>query len=767
MKNSFVLLFVAVFAAAGCNTNDTASYTGPDDTDSGDYGLGQGEDCSGGEACMTGLVCAADGTCQPEGYPGTTAEDGDCVSSDFCQYGLVCASDGTCQQPGDPGTTEFGGSCEEDDDCMLFLECIDGACYGFQPPYWTGGTCEDESTYPADFTAFFEVDSSSPEFYRLPFPNDIRMSGGNIDLTGHANPGVLIPDLGNPVDDYFEMIENDLDGFGTSSCVYFRFSEWLDGDSLSNMENVYIVNIDPASEDYGVKAWSRFRGNSTRGNYICRNWLALCPSLGRPLDPSTTYAAVLTTDITDPDGNALGRDSDFGPMLEASQPSDSAMATAWEAYAPLRDYISDVGLDASEIAVATVFTTGSVPDHIPAMREAVRAEAAPAVTGLATDTTSSDYTLYTGKVSIPFFQDGTRPFKTAADGGAISYDSSGLPIWVEDEDVSFALTVPAGTAPTDGWPVILYAHGTGGSELSFVNNGVASLMASAGAAVIGIEQVQHGDRRGLSSADADLEANSPERLFYNFLNPRAARDNNVQAAADYFQLVRLVEDFDTITGEAVLFDQANIFFYGHSQGSQGPFLFAAHELQVRGILISGAGGYLIESFLGKENPVNVSALITLALMEFDVDFAHPLLNLMQTGFDSVDPMNHAEAVAQTTWAPETYPNRHVFMSYGIGDTYTPYLTAEALVKSLRLKQWAVDGEEFGETNGSVEEITELPHTETYWWGDDYVTEVAVQYETDGSYDGHFVMFENADAIAQQAAFVQTMIADGTPTLIAP
>lgn len=756
-----ISLLIVGLAALGCS--DKKAMIPDGDTDSNtDDGLGPGEDCTGDLECAEPYVCNSVGVCAEPGGEGTSPEDGPCMTNDNCQWGLVCASDGTCQEPGDPGTTPDGGDCEESEDCQMFLECIDGTCQGFQPPYWGGGTCAETDSYPDEFEVFFEVDGASGEFYRLPFPNDIRFKDGHIDLTGHANPGVLIESLGNPVDDYFDMIQSDLDGFGTNSCSYFRMTKWIDGDTLQNSEDLYIINITPTSPDYGEKAYTSYRGNNHRNNYMCYNWLATCPTPGRDLDPLTTYAAIITTGIKSADGDDLQPSENFTAMLQSAPPSDDALADAWDVYQPLRDFIDDQGVDASTIAGASVFTTGSIWTPLPRVREAVRAAELPAVTELAEDTSSADFTMYTGRVSIPAYQNGTRPYREVGDGGFVVYDSAGLPIEVFEEQVEFVLTVPLGTAPVDGWPVILYAHGTGGGEMSFVDNGVAALMAEVGAAVIGIEQVMHGERRGVPEGDGDLDENYPGRLFYNFLNPRAARDNNIQAAADYFQLTRLVENWDTITGEALLFDPEKIYFYGHSQGSQGPFIAAAHELDIKLIIISGAGGYLIDSFLGKHNPVDIAAGMSVVLMEFEVERYHPLLNLIQAGFDVVDPLNHAAAVFRAEWPDDTYTKKHVFLSYGIDDTFTPEDCQVALAKGLSVAQWGIEGHEIP----SVPEIESLPHSETYSYGTGPVTAVVVQYEPDG-YDGHYVMFQNPDAITQQQAFIETAITDGVPVLIGP
>src|SRR5258708_8024153 len=108
-----------------------------------------------------------------------------------------------------------------------------------------------------------------------------------------------------------------------------------------------------------------------------------------------------------------------------------------------------------------------------------------------------------------------------------------------------ALTVPKGVMPAGGWPLVVYAHGTGGSFRSHVTEGVAKRLASvddgAGGkvniAVLGIDQVETGPRRGAST-------DSPDNLFYNFANPGAARGNTLQGAADQLSLFAYVTGFD-------------------------------------------------------------------------------------------------------------------------------------------------------------------------------------------------------------------------------
>ena len=108
----------------------------------------------------------------------------------------------------------------------------------------------------------------------------------------------------------------------------------------------------------------------------------------------------------------------------------------------------------------------------------------------------------------------------------------GQPVVHGRYDARFALTVPRTTMPEAGYPIVLYAHGTGGDYRSFIDDGTARRLADAGFAVMGIDQIHHGARNPTSS--------SPELLFFNIQNPDAARDNNRQSALDIVQQARVV-----------------------------------------------------------------------------------------------------------------------------------------------------------------------------------------------------------------------------------
>ncbi len=283
-----------------------------------------------------------------------------------------------------------------------------------------------------------------------------------------------------------------------------------------------------------------------------------------------------------------------------------------------------------------------------------------------------------------------------------------------------------------------------------------------GIAVLGLEQVQHGDRRGLSSLDADNPNFSPENLFYNVLNPRAARDNNLQSAAELFQAVRLIENFPESERIEGILDPKSIYFFGHSQGTQGTFVGAAFEPRIKGFVLSGVGGLIIESLLGKKKPMDVSNLLSLALMDPEVDRFHPVLNLVQAAFDSVDPAVYAPMMFWNDMSAYGIERRSVFMSSGVNDNYTPDNTHQIFANAGKLLQSVTSGEPL-----YVPEIEGgLPHAETYTYIPE-TTGVVVRYEPTDGRDGHFVMFEHPAAIAQADAFIQSMVAAGTAATLSP
>jgi dienelactone hydrolase len=602
---------------------------------------------------------------------------------------------------------------------------------------------------------------ASAEFYRLPFPNDLRRGpDGTVDLSGYSDKNPLVTD-------YINAMDGELDGFGLNAAIVSRFSDAIDPatlpaspeDSLADGASVYLVDVDTASPDYGTRWPLRLRFEARDGQTIGTDWLSALPFPGFPLDEGTTYALVITDRVRDVAGAPVAADDDFLAIAGAGAPSDPALAAARTAYAPLFAWLDQAAPtgERDHVVDAAVFTTQHATAIMPLLRQVVWNLDAPVPAGIAQSTANASYVEYTGTFPSPNFQEGDVPYSVS--GGAIILGSDGLPIVQRMEDIRVAITVPPGPTPTGGWPVVIYAHGTGGSYLSFVNNGTAARLAAQGLAAISIDQVLHGPRNPGGNPDVD---------FFNFQNPDAARNNAVQGAADDFSVVRLVEGFsfvDQDQGTTVTFDPDRIYFFGHSQGGLTGPLFLAYEPEVKGAVLSGAGALLYQALLTKTEPFDIASLVPSLVRDPDVDENDPILAILQTWVERSDPANYGPLlVRHPPDGPDgtPLPPKPIYQSEGFIDHYAPNPTIESFATSIGLDQV----EPLKSTIDGLTLRGRTPLTAPVTGNLNGVTAVLLQYDAAANDDGHFVVFDIPAAQLQSARFLGTLADTGTATLVA-
>ena len=146
-----------------------------------------------------------------------------------------------------------------------------------------GEKCEEETGAPI---SHFRVPrgSGDKDFYRLPFPNDIRMKGGHPDLSGHPSPGSEL--LGfDPVDRYLRAIEAENDGFGPYSTVFFRFNTAFDFTHVEGKSSLTYVDVTKGDAAYGsAEATAGCSGTSTTATTatsVPTVWRCACSPVNR------------------------------------------------------------------------------------------------------------------------------------------------------------------------------------------------------------------------------------------------------------------------------------------------------------------------------------------------------------------------------------------------------------------------------------------------------------------------------------------------------
>ena len=664
--------------------------------------------------------------------------------------------------------------------------------------------CQGDELEPT-VSGLFQLGSGTDKgYFALPFPNELRLtSAGKIDIGDLGKDQVPLMKI------YFdEVAKNPTGGFALSGAVFFRFDGVIAktclpasaADTLKPGSTVALVNVDKASSGYGERIPVQTKITRDAGRLIGKHSLAVLPIPGFPLRPGTLYAALLTDGMCDEVGAPIMAAADVLQLLASNKPTEARLVAAHATYAPLRAYLDDKGI--TGLVSATLFRTGKPTEVARLAREVVMGLPAPTAESVVVRYDGVNYYELQGTYKAPNFQSGTTPFMNLADGGSIKMDSAGKPVVAFTESMRFALSIPKeGKMPTNGWPMVLYAHGTGGSYRTFVTNYTAEKLAAvkdstghdlANIAVVGIDQNLHGPRAG--GIDA------PEITFFNFQNPAASVHNVVQAGVDNYSLLRMIKGFTATSvpwsskaskkgsvtfTPGIKFDPTKIYFMGHSQGGLTGPVALAFEPEIKAAVMSGAGGGAMYSLLEKTAPTPIRTVLELALGE-PADQFHPFLSLLQGLLEPADPNNYARLMIKDP--PQGRAPLHLLLTEGLVDHYTPTMTTEALAVAAGVPQVGTVHQKVAamELAGLKPEAGPVSGNLTVQGKS--VTGGLVQFKAppakpaksctadadcSGSgycgagqclQDGHFVVFQVSAARDMVSRFFGTMARDGTPTI---
>jgi pimeloyl-ACP methyl ester carboxylesterase len=455
----------------------------------------------------------------------------------------------------------------------------------------------------------------------------------------------------------------------------------------------------------------------------------------------------------------------FSSLLAAQTPDEEPRSTLWALYQPLRDWLTAQEDLAPNLATASIFTTQDPVSELFKLRDFVHTLPPPTardIESLGVQRAINNYEVFVGRYTAPRFQSGEIPYKTS--GGGITFVDD-LPQVQGEEDLRFSIAVPEGEMPEGGWPIVLYAHGTGGNYQSYYRGEIGLSLAKKGLAVISIDQIHHGDRDGgLCDGGVDY-SQCVSLLFFNFLIPKAGRDNVRQSAIDYVSLMRMVQGLElpaeiSELGVTSRFNPNKIMFMGHSQGGLNGPLFMAIEPQIIGGVLSGAGSNIAISLEQKTRPFNVNQLVQIALglnVSEPLDRWHPALSLLQMFIEPGDSSNFA-----SYWfhrPPEGYSPKSVLMTVGLRDEYTPPDTTFALAVAGRVPliepiAQPIEALDFlGIGSAGIPPISANVAS-----GE--VTAGLAQYER----EGHFVIFDLPSAKERYSRFLQELAQRPPPTI---
>jgi hypothetical protein len=155
-------------------------------------------------------------------------------------------------------------------------------------------------------------------------------------------------------------------------------------------------------------------------------------------------------------------------------------------------------------------------------------------------------------------------------------------------------------------------------------------------------------------------------------------------------------------------------------------------------------------------PVNIGAGMAYLIGE-PLDTEHPVLTLFQSYFERSDPLNYNPLIVRAP--PMATPSKHVYMSWGKGDTYTPQKTLEANARSLAIPPVGPLVDDY-----MVAAIAR-PVSMNVTGGDGVKRTAGVfQYTPPSGSDGHFVTSKVEAAGADWDAFLTSYLMGGTPAI---
>lgn len=640
--------------------------------------------------------------------------------------------------------------------------------------------------------AYFDLDGAldtAATFYDLPFPSDLRLlPSGGPDLTGFPNPRGV-----NSVEQLRAAAEA-RQAFPMVPVAWFRFHGELPPQSPDHTyaakadSPLLLIDVDPASPERGRLLPMVAALPSSGDEYTPDFLLAVAPRPGFVLAPTRRYAFVVMRALGDANGKPLGVPTALEELAAGKAPSGRNGAAAQALYQSLWDTLSMLKLDATQVAAATVFTTGDVVAETAQTSEGLRQKYQAEIRDLhqnADGDTYDGYCYLEGTLHLPQFQTGTPPFN-AAGSGVFELDGDGLPKEQGAIDVPMLVTLPKQPMPAAGYPLLLYFHGSGGFHDEVVQRGAMSVMD--GPEAHGLGPAYYHAKYGLATAGTAMPVN-PERLpdatdfaYINFQNlgamPFVFREGVIEQRLFLDALVALRIDPEALDGCAgpelpegatqFRFDAAKLVAEGQSMGGMYTNMVGAVEPRLRALVPTGAGGFWSSMMLHSGAVPNTIVGVLLG-SDTPENFLHPGAQLLEMAWEAAEPYVYVPRLARSPLPG--HPVRPIYEPVAPEDHYFPTDIYDAMATAYGNQEagevvWpsmqeslALDGR--GElasypVSNNVRSADGTPYTG-----------VVVQYRGDGIGTAHSI-FAQLDAVKYQyGCFLSTFLATGKAVVPAP
>lgn len=530
--------------------------------------------------------------------------------------------------------------------------------------------------------------STRRTFFDFPFPSDFRQQDGQpVSYEGFPTSEEITRQL--------PTAASGTSGFSVLPVAYFRFSGPLANRQISERiepeASAPLQLIELGEQPIRLPLVAE---TLTPDAYVATNVLAMAPSPGKVLKPKTRYAFLVMRNHVDANNEKLGIEPLMLKLLQGEKPPGDAGSRLHDVYRPLRDTLKTLKVNPTEVAAATVFTTGDVVEENARLLKAMREKFSIEIKDLALQRSekydASNVCHLAGRVSMPQFQKGTPPFNVE---GLFELDSEGLPLQQRLETVPVSLTLPRRQMPESGFPLVFYFHGSGGVAKQFVSGGNEEFEKDP----MAWWPASNLAEKGLATAGASLPL-SPDRLegasdyaYLNLSNPGALRDTFRQGLIESALLLDALETLtispallEACSGIALPATQSHYRFsfnrltvQGQSMGGMYTNLLSAADPRIQGLVPTGAGGYWSHFILNSTLlPLPQELLSGLLGTHEQLSHLHPAMHLLQLAWDRVDPLSAVPRLSQQRL--EGHPVRAMYVPVGDNDSFFPRITFDVM-----------------------------------------------------------------------------------------
>ena len=426
--------------------------------------------------------------------------------------------------------------------------------------------------------------SDDDTFYDFPIPSDLRLDPQgrpDIEHMPGANNVALIKNLR-------EYVRTGLPGFAPHITSYVRFSAPIDSSDLGRSIDptnpdapIWLVDVDPDSPAFGTKLPIDVKVFTESTLYWRPNTLSARPIPGARLRPGGTYALLVRDRLTSASGAPVAPAPAFQALVEDTSGEDPISRH----YADLFERLRQLDIDPADLLVASMYTTSDPRPQMDALASAAQGVTLEPLGPWQPVGLEDDSTLWRGSFTTTDFMSGPPPFDDPGEG-RIEFDDQGDPVPQRTASVRISVRVPNGPVPPNGFPLLVYSHGTGGDAYSGTGASfsVGKQLASSGIATVGFDGALHGIR-------TTKEFDYASRALSNLMS---VREMIRQSVVDEIILLRLIQQgmfrIPAATAERpddITF-RTDPWIMGHSQGGEQNGILVGLDIPFEGAYFSAA-----------------------------------------------------------------------------------------------------------------------------------------------------------------------------------